>query len=414
MSTLASSVHASSAFAASMSDAGSLAPSASRSDVLHHARRSPARAGRWGAALLMLALLVPGAAVHAQDATITEEDVVKGAMDIQFRTRTTPDTSSDLKANSPALGVRDLYSFNLNVAKTTEFSGKIERQPNLYGRLLGSKKQDALLQYDVTLAVLNPNDLKQKLPVGKWVGVLPFDAATGAFNLAGGSAQDRPLRIVVDTRGKASGFEDKFAGRLVGKAEKKEGLASYTYRRIVGGKEVAVTVKRSDPMQFVDLRLAKGPAETYPATLVNGRLDYDYETGNYLTDGIVFKYALNGKDYEDRVTGTIKWVEDPDRKTNGKGHYEFNLRFNEDRNKPASGEAAAFETQSGEDAFFAVDNSIPCLTGRIEYVDTMVSGSDLPSASKVTYRLNANKLTKQQIMNFLKLWLVAVGPTNDE
>jgi hypothetical protein len=32
----------------------------------------------------------------------------------------------------------------------------------------------------------------------------------------------------------------------------------------------------------------------------------------------------------------------------------------------------------------------------------------------VTFNLNANKLTKQQIMSFHKLWLVCVGPTNDE
>jgi hypothetical protein len=28
--------------------------------------------------------------------------------------------------------------------------------------------------------------------------------------------------------------------------------------------------------------------------------------------------------------------------------------------------------------------------------------------------LHANKLTKQQIMAFFKLWLICVGPTNDE
>ena len=82
---------------------------------------------------------------------------------------------------------------------------------------------------------------------------------------------------------------------------------------------------------------AKGPAEIYPHTFVNGRLDYDYETGNWLTDGIRFKYQLNGQDVEDVVTGSIKWVEDPQRASNGKGQYEFNLRFNEDKNKPAAG-----------------------------------------------------------------------------
>ena len=104
----------------------------------------------------------------------------------------------------------------------------------------------------------------------------------------------------------------------------------------------------------------------------------------------------------------------PDRATNGKGYYEFNLRFNEDKNKPAQGEGAAFDAMSGEDAFFAVDASIPCMTGRIEYVDTFISGGTTPSSSKITYHLNANKLTKQQIVNFFKLWMVCVGPTNDE
>ena len=32
----------------------------------------------------------------------------------------------------------------------------------------------------------------------------------------------------------------------------------------------------------------------------------------------------------------------------------------------------------------------------------------------MTYHLDANKLTKQQIVNFFKLWMVCVGPTNDE
>jgi hypothetical protein len=167
-------------------------------------------------------------------------------------------------------------------------------------------------------------------------------------------------------------------------------------------------------MSFQQIELAKGPAEVYPHTFVSGRLDYDYETGNWFTDGIHFHYTLNGKESEDVVTGSIKWIEDPQRATNGKGHYDFNLRFNEEKNKPAAGESAAFANMSQEDAFFAVDNSIPCLTGHIDYVDTFIPGGTTPSSSKVTYHLGANKLTKQQIVNFYKLWMVCVGPTNDE
>jgi hypothetical protein len=67
---------------------------------------------------------------------------------------------------------------------------------------------------------------------------------------------------------------------------------------------------------------------------------------------------------------------------------------------------------SEEDAFFAVDDSVPCLTGKIIYQDTM-SGESV-TASKVDYHLNANKLSKQQVMNFFKMWMLAIGPTNDE
>jgi len=64
-----------------------------------------------------------------------------------------------------------------------------------------------------------------------------------------------------------------------------------------------------------------------------------------------------------------------------------------------------------------VDNSIPCLTGKVSYVDTFISSSDeelSPAKSKITYELNANKLTKTQLVNFFKLWLIGIGPINDE
>jgi hypothetical protein len=382
------------------------------------------------AAALVLAgapLLFAPSRVAAQDAAapaaqqgaglgqeITENDIITGTMDIQFGTRTQLDNSGDLKEGSAAIGAKDRYAIDLAVAKTTKFTGEITRQPNLYTSTLQRKKQSAQLEFNIGLAVLNPKDLTQKKDVGKWVGLVPIDEKSGAFDLAGGRAHERPLRIAVDAIGRASAFTDNFAGKLVGKAEKKEGLAAYTYKRMVGGKEVAVTVKRSDPIRFEQVEMAKGPVEIYPHTFVNGRLDYDYETGNWLTDGIRFRYSLDGKEVEDVMTGTIKWVEDPQRKTNGKGYYEFNLRFNEEKNKKAGGESAAFEQMSAEDAFFAVDNTIPALTGKIAYVDTMISGKDAPSSSKVTYNLNANKLTKQQVMNFFKLWVLCTGPANDE
>ncbi|MEA2710070.1 MAG: hypothetical protein QOF78_2671 [Phycisphaerales bacterium] len=353
----------------------------------------------------------PAAPAAGGDGTVTEDDIIAGQMTIDFKTRTNLDSSGDLKEGSAAIGAQDKYSFNLNVAKTTEFSGDIVRQPKLVTKTLGRNKQNAKLAYKINIAVLNPRDLKQKRNVGDWVGEVAIDPATGAYNLGGGES---PLRIAVQAVGRAPSFTDRFNGRLVGKAEKKESLTSATYKRLIGDKTVTITVNKADPMRFEQVELAKGPAEIYPHTFVNGRLDYDYETGNWFTDGIRFKYQLDGKDVEDVVTGSIKWVEDRDRATNGKGKYEFNLRFNEEKNKPAASEAAAFEKMSGEDAFFAVDNSVPTLTGTIEYQDTLISGGTTPSSSKIDYHLNANKLTKQQVVNFFKLWMVCVGPTNDE
>jgi hypothetical protein len=367
------------------------------------------------ATFVVVLMLAPrrAAAQQASD-TLSESGVISGTMDIDFKTRTTPDTSGKFLEGSPAMGVQDKYTFNLTVARTTVFSGEIVRQPNIYTRTIRKREQGAALGFNIDLSVLNPSDPKQKKTVGKWVGTVPIDTATGAYDLGGGRAEERPLRIDVDAVGKAPAFKDFFEGKLIGKAEKKDNLAQYTYKRLVGKKTVEVVVKKSDPMKFAGIVLGKGPSDNYPRTIVDGRLDYDYETGNWYTDGIHFKYNFNGKDYTDIVTGSIKWVEDPDRETNGKGYYEFNLRFNEEKNKSSTGESAAFEKLSDEEAFFAVDDTIPCLTGRIEYVDVMVPGGDVPSRSKVVYNLNANKLTKQQIMNFFKLWMICAGPTNDE
>jgi hypothetical protein len=366
------------------------------------------------------ATLLAPAVARAQPETITEEDVITGTMDIDFQTRTKIDSSGDLKKGSPQVGAADTYKFSLRVAKTTEFSGEIKRLPNIYSSVLQRKKQEARLSFKIDLGVLNPNDLKQKKVVGNWVGDVPIDTASGAFDLGGGATGKdlSALRIDVQAIGRQAAFKDFFKGRLIGKAEKKDNLLEHSYKRLVGGKQVEIKVKKVDPMSFQAMELAKGPAESYPHSTVNGRLDYDYETGNWFSDGIRMIYNLDGKEYEDVITGSIKWVEDSNRSSNGKGYYEFNLRFNEEKNKKASNENDAFAKLSDEDAFFAVDNSIPCLTGRIEYVDSMVNnpagGDPVPGTSKLTYHLNANKLTKQQIMNFFKLWMVAVGPTNDE
>jgi hypothetical protein len=134
------------------------------------------------------------------DATVTEDDIIAGQMTIDFKTRTNLDSSGDLKEGSAAIGAQDKYMFNLSVAKTTEFSGDIVRQPKLYTKTLGRTKQNAKLAYNVSIAVLNPKDLKQKKNVGKWVGEVAIDPNSGAYNLGGGES---PLRVAIDAVGRA-------------------------------------------------------------------------------------------------------------------------------------------------------------------------------------------------------------------
>jgi hypothetical protein len=365
----------------------------------------------WLSMMLAGTLALP---VWAAD-ELTENDIISGTMNITFKTRTSRDKSGKFADGSPTLGVKDEYKINMRVAKTTEFSGTVLRQPKVKVKLIGTEAQAAMLQYDLAMSVLNPKDLNQKKTVGKWVGIAPM-GANNTFNFAGSKEND--LRIVIDTMGNAQGFTDKFGGALVGKQDKAENwqdkLTSYTFERVIGTKKVKLEAKKVDPVQFKDVELAKGPSSIYPHATVNGRMDFDYQTGNWYINSLRFKYNVDGKDVEDAVSGTIKWVEDPQRATNGKGKYDFNVRFNEDKFAAQTSEADAFGNMNDEEAFFAVDNRVPALMGQVDYLDTMVAGSEAPTASQITYKLNANKLTKQQVMNFFKLWMLAIGPINDE
>ncbi|HEY3243266.1 MAG TPA: hypothetical protein VGM03_07935, partial [Phycisphaerae bacterium] len=111
-----------------------------------------------GAAMLTSVARAPVAA-RADEPLLTEDGVISGTMQIDFKSRTSLDTSGDLAEGSPAKGVQDAYSFALNVAKTTEFSGEIDRLPNLYSKTLRRLQQGAMLGFHVKLALMNPANL---------------------------------------------------------------------------------------------------------------------------------------------------------------------------------------------------------------------------------------------------------------
>jgi hypothetical protein len=352
------------------------------------------------------ALLLSPLQTHADEPEkLNLPKAIHGTMDIDFASRKNTDDKGKPKA-----GMKDTYTMALTVAGTTEFSGKIVRLPNL--KKWGGYKtvQEAGLGFEVNVAVLNPANPAQKKTVGVLVGNVSMNP-DGKYDPSG-------VRMAINQVGKARAFESKSRGAYYGKAGKEAtaGQKALSFARNIGGKVVKIESKGNDPLRFEGLVLPAGPAEAYAETTVNGDLVYDYDTGNYYTNGIKMNYMWDGKAVADTVTGSIKFVEDPQRESNGKSKYEFNLRWNEDANRPKSTESDAFKKLSDEDAFFAVDNTVPSLSGTIEYTDTFVGGSanKTPGSSKLVLTLDAYQLTKQQILSLHKLLLFIVGPFNDE
>lgn len=346
----------------------------------------------------------------ANDPNRAPADAIKGEVNITFNTRTVSGTEE----GAPKRGVKDIYAVNLTINANRQVTGNISRQPRIRQMRIRTVQQP---QYDFDLNWIALITGQGPRTVGKWVGVMPVDPSSGAFVLDGGGDQQRAMRIAVDV---GQAINDQFSGRFYGKPEDKSKLTVESFKRTFQGKVIEHKYE-ADPLRFDGLVMAEGPDKgRYTRANVTGSLDYDRATGNYFAKNLKIGYQFDGKDYVDVVSGTIKWVEDPQRASNGKGKYEFNLRFNEEKfNKPTPEDQVA--KIADEDAIFAVATGVPSITGSIDYVDSFSGsalkdpdGKPLPTSSKVTYNLKATDLSKQQIMNFTKMWLVAVGPTNDE
>jgi hypothetical protein len=346
----------------------------------------------------------------AADPNLAPKDAIKGEMNMTFNTRTAAGTED----GEPKRGVKDVYQTTLIINGNRELTGQITRQPRIKQMRIRTVQQP---QYDFDLKWVALIAGQQPRTVGNWLGVMPVDEKTGAFVLDGGGDQQRAMRITIDV---GTPLNDEFGGRFYGKPEDKSKLSVESFKRMWNGKEIEYKYQ-ADPPRFDGLVLAEGPDKgRYTRCTVTGSLDYDRGTGNYFAKNLKMNYSYDGKDYNDTITGTIKWVEDAQRASNGKGKYEFNLRFNEDKNtKPLPEDQVT--AIADEDAIFAVAKGVPSITGTIEYTDSFSGsvlkdpdGKPLPTTSKAVYNLQATDLTKQQVMNFTKLWLIAVGPTNDE
>jgi hypothetical protein len=320
----------------------------------------------------------------------------------------------------------DTYTIEkLTLADLLAFSGTIQREP------------EASLAYSLKLDVFNPADPSQVAPeVAILRGTVVIDK-DGRYQPTEGD-----LRIdIVKGSQSTSAFEGAIQGRQVTRwweigeqLDKAEEEARKLYSRTVNGKTVTIAVANPDPLSFENLVLAGGPFSYLPPTTVNGNLDYDYELGNWLTDqdGVTFKYNIGGQAIEDRVTGSIRFVEEKGNFTDGTGashaytsYYDYSLRFNEPVVAP---EDAFFDDDTSEqdlDDFFSDTTELPGLYGRVYYFDTEDgcetatddSGETAcvgPTKSEVYYEMKTVGLTYAQLANWYKLELLIAGPMNDE
>ncbi len=318
---------------------------------------------------------------------------ITGTLGIQFATRADPSKT----------GVVDTYTMNVNVANSAIFKGTITQRPfikNTFGA-----NQSGQLTYSMDTAVVNPANPSQTRDVGRFFGNVPVDERN-VYHFDEGF-----VKIAVLPIGQAKGFESRFSGVSMGKPPAVSGVAKLKQdtMRLVSGKGGAVTLKNYDIMRFQNTVLAAGPVQIYPEVVVAGDMVYDYDRNIWYFKNVTFSYAKDGVRAFDTLTGTVRWIEDPKRESNGLGHYDFDVRVNE----PPPSESAVFGATSDEASFFATDTDIPGLTGTMEYKDSM--SGDKVMASSVQIDLKSNKLTKQQIMALSKLFFfVLTVPLNAE
>ncbi len=315
---------------------------------------------------------------------------ITGSMNIRF----------DSRANPAAL---DTYNLNINVADSAIFKGTITQKQFVHN-YVGSN-QNGQLTYSIDTAVVNPKNPAQTRDVGRFFGSVPVDAKN-VYRF-----DDGFLKISVLPIGQAKGFESRFTGTAMGKPPAVSGVARLKQEamRLVSPKGGAVTLRNYDVMRFQNVVLAAGPVQIYPDVTVSGDMVYDYDRSIWYFKNVSFTYAADAAKRQDTLTGTIRWIEDPNRSANGLGHYEFDVRVNE----PPPTEAAVFGATSDEASFFASDDTIPGLTGTMNYKDTM--NGDSVSASAIQIDLHGNRLTKVQTMALAKiLFFTMTVPLNSE
>jgi hypothetical protein len=358
--------------------------------------------------LLLGALLTATAFAQAPAAAPVEAPFIKGELQITYNTRTQKD------GEKPKAGVKDNYRLKVNVANSILFEGTIDHLPFIKNTI--SSNQQGMLSHQIECFVVNPRNPSQTRNIGRLYGTVPVDEQN-VFRF-----EDGNLRIGIFGAGNAQGFESRVKGLALGKPPAASGFTSLLNKarerisltKTVNGQAVSIAVTRYDQMQFQSHTLSAGPVMIYPEVTVNGSMLYDYDRSAWHFNNVNVQYTAPDERgrmvvQNDTLTGSIRWVEAPDRATSGKGEYQFDIRVNE----PRGTEASIFAGAADEAAFFETSATIPGLVGTMAYQDTIIG--ETVTQSKVTINLVGNQLTKQQAVYLAKLLLMScVVPLNAE
>lgn len=336
----------------------------------------------------LVVLAVVGAVAYGQ----TNATFVKGTMDIRYNSRVQPGK----------VGVTDDYKMNLNISNSAVFDGTIKHYPLIQGALYGVSQNSSLV-YELNGGVVNPRNPAQTRTVARIYGKVPI-TQEGIYQYDSGNLM---IGLIVQ------GTESKFGGTVLGKPllRKKGWFESLQQEALslTRGSKGKVVLKKYDKMVFQNHKIPSGPIAMYPELTINGTMLYDYDRYVWYFDNVTINYYYNNSQRADRLTGNIRWVESSQRKTNGEGEYQFDVRFNE---KPAS-ESALFADAANEASFFEVDNTVPALVGTMKYKDSM--RGETVAASNIKVDLAGQQLDKQQVMGIFKLIFFSCAiPFNSE
>lgn len=156
--------------------------------------------------------------------------------------------------------------------------------------------------------------------------------------------------------------------------------------------QIIQSVSGSDQVIEVNSVALAGVAKFSGRALVDGTLTYKGKGELFVPDLIMSYPQEKGQTINEIITGNIKWIKAESKIPNtALSRYEINIFFNRGQGTDSS------------------------LKGTVTFTDTL-SPKDPKTTFKTVadYRMTSKNLSRDQITNFMKLWLLLIGPLHDD